>query len=525
MTTAGGKPRAGGASARARLVAAAVPAAIVAGIAGVLAWSSWPLVRPARAVTVVQAVFEGAAEAPGPSAASEGQRAERPAPTVQAPGWLEAEPYIVACTALADGVVESIEVLEGDFVERGALVARLVSEDAALRLRRAEAELASARAELAAATAEREAAETRWREPVELERAVAAQRAALAETQAELAQLPVLVESGRATLTRLEEEEQRVRRSVAQQAATAFELVVAEQEAAAQRAEVRALEARRPILAARVDRLHAELRAAERHLELRVDDRRQVDAAKAGVSAAQAKVAREQALRDEAALELERMTIRAPIDGYVQRRLKAPGDKVVRMMDAPYSAHLVHLYDPRRLQVRVDVPLADAAHVSVGQACEVVVEVLPGRVFRGEVLRTTHEADLQKNTLQVKVKVLDPEPILRPEMLTRVKFLPGDGAGDGEDAAAPDAARVRVPRAAIEGAGDRTRVWLVTQRRSGRGVLAARDVQTFGEAAGWVSIGGDVRPGDLLVVGLADPSDGERVVITADAAAEEGEAS
>ena len=63
----------------------------------------------------------------------------------------------------------------------------------------------------------------------------------------------------------------------------------------------------------------------------------------------------------------------------------------------------MRLYDPKRLQVRVDVPLADAAKVRVGQQAKVVVGVLPDRTFDGEVTRVVHEADIQRNTLQVKV--------------------------------------------------------------------------------------------------------------------------
>ena len=85
--------------------------------------------------------------------------------------------------------------------------------------------------------------------------------------------------------------------------------------------------------------------------------------------------------------------------GNVLRRLKGPGDKVMLGMDDPHSSHVVHLYDPGALQVRVDVPLADAAQVGVGQACEVVVDILPDEIFAGEVTRVTHEADLQKEHL------------------------------------------------------------------------------------------------------------------------------
>jgi len=508
---------------RPRLTAKLIPLGVLAAILGVIGWSAWPLVRPAREVGVVQAVFDRSEQAP---AEPDDSRSSRAGPTVQAPGWLEAEPYFTACTALADGVVESIEVLEGDYVERGQLVARLVAEDSEIRLRLAEADLADARAALDIARAEREAAQRAWDEPVELDRAVASSQAALAESVGELERLPSLIESARATLRRLEEETARVQRSTAQGAANEFSLIVARQREAAQRAEVAALEARRPVLEAQVDRLESELRAAERHLELRIEDRRRLDAATAAVATAEAAVSRAEAARDEAALELERMTIHAPISGYVQRRLKVPGDKIIRAMDNPHSAHLVHLYDPSRLQVRVDVPLADASHVFVGQRCEVIVEVLPDRVFKGEVLRTTHEADLQKNTLQMKVKVIDPDPILRPEMLTRVKFLPrGSGHGTAEVSAGTErgVGRVLVPTDAVDGDDERAQIWLVTERRNGRGVLRPRPVNIISREDGWLTVSGEVRPGDLIATGLTHPKSGERVVITSGSPAGEPE--
>lgn len=503
--------RAGGR--RSRVASRVVPVFVAAAMGGVLAWSSWPLIQPARQVRVAQAVYDLSASA---SRDTQEPTPRDDVPTVQAAGWLEAEPFYVAATALADGVVESVEVLEGEYVERGEVVARLVAEDSRIRLRRAEADLLSARAQLAVARAQHTAAERAWSNPVELERAVSSGEAALAEGEAELERLPSLIEAARATLVGLEEEASRVRRSTERGASNALEQIVAEQRAAAQRAEVAALEARRPLLEARVDRLRSDLNASRRDLELRIEDRRRLDAARASVEAAQAAVARARADRDEAALELERMTIRAPISGYVQARIKVPGDKAIRMMDDPHSAHIAHLYDPERLRVRVDVPLADASHVYVGQRCEVIVEVLPDRVFEGEVLRTTHEADLQKNTLEIQVKVIDPAPILRPEMLTRVKFLPHSGAGaDRARESDESVTRVRVPAAAIAEPGDR--VWLVEQRRDGRGVLAAAPVRVRARDGDWVTVTGDIHPGDLLAIGIERPREGERVVIVQNA--------
>ncbi len=491
-----------------RRLAAVVSLGVALATLALLLWSAWPAIRPAREVSVAQAVMDRA-----PSGVQERPEAPRVVPSVQAPGWLEAEPFGVGAAALADGVIESIHVLEGDFVERGEIVAELVREDSELRLRRAEAGVLIAQAEVDRLSAEQRAAERAFDDPVELERAVESGRAALAEAEAELRRLPSLVEAARATRTELDEVAERVRRSAERGASNEIELIVAEQRATAQRAEVESIEARRPVLEARAERLRAELRAAKRDLELRIEDRRRLDTARAALARGEAELERARAARDAATLELERMTIRAPISGYVQRRYKIPGDKVIQMMDDPESAHIVHLYDPSRLQVRVDVPLADASHIFSGQACEVVVDVLPDRAFRGEILRITHQADLQKNTLQAKVRVIDPDPILRPEMLTRVKFLPPSGSPGSTPSGLGDGSRVRVPARAISEAAGTTRVWLVTQRRSDRGVLASRPVSVVDREGEWVTVEGDLRPGSLLAVGIEEPKEGERVIV------------
>ncbi len=500
-----------------------VPSLVLVAMAALVVWSAWPTLRPVEAVSVTQALYDPSHAALLQQAKFEEGAAEAGAParggvTVQAPGWLEADPFYIACTALADGVVEAMLVLEGESVEAGQVVARLVDEDARLELAQAEAQLSAARAEAAALRADLAAAETEWNEPVERERAVAVGRAALAEAEAELEQLAALTQEAAAEAERLEEELTRTRSAFASSAATEIEVVILEKQVQAQRARLAAVEARRPMLEARNERLGAELKAAERHAELRTSERRALDAARAAVQRAEAAVASAEVRRDEAALRLERMTIRAPVSGVVQRRLKLTGDKVMLANDSPHSAHLVHLYDQERLQVRVDVPLADAANVYLGQACEVVVEVLPDRTFAGEVTRITHEADLQKNTLQVKVRVLDPSPLLRPEMLTRVKFLPAGGERGGSAGAPGDeadgdavAARVLIERGALDEATGQAQVWIVRQRRGARGVVQPVSVEVQGEDAAHLAVRGAVRPGDLLALEPAGLRPGQPV--------------
>ncbi|MFW5652899.1 MAG: HlyD family secretion protein [Planctomycetota bacterium] len=353
--------------------------------------------------------------------------------TVQAAGWLEAEPHHIACSALVGGIIDTISVLEGDAVDKGEVVAALIRDELEIAVADARAQLSAAEADIEHARARLEAALRRWEHPVERTRAVETTAARLAETEAEVARLPSEIAAAEARLNRLSEELVRARDAASRSAANEFEVVILEQDVAAQQAEVKSLEGRRAVLLAQRDRLKAEHDAAVQNAELRIEEAREVATTRAYLTLSQAARSRANQTLRLAELNLDRASIRAPISGIVQRRLKVPGDKVTVEGDDPTSAQILYLYDPAHMQVRVDVPLADAAQVFVGQACEVSVEVLPDLTFDGIVSRVTHEADLQKNTLQVKVRVTDPHPLMRPEMLSRVRFLPEFHESAGTD--------------------------------------------------------------------------------------------
>lgn len=520
----------------------AAPLIVSGAIAGLVLATAGETLRPAREIVVRPVVFAAASSAgeslrrpvnaPSEGAAggaaahrnsADGDERRRTAESgrhlrggggsVQAPGWLEAEPFSRACSALTDGVIEDVLVLAGDRVEAGDVVARLVSEDAELALRGATAELAQANAELGAARADLTAAETVWENPVERERAVAATRAQLAETEAELARLPSLIAAEQSTLERLREEMARAEEAARRGAATSIEVIIQQKRSATQEAALAALKGRERVLSAQRDRLRAEAAAAERNADLRIEERAALARAKAALAGAKARVERREASRDEARLRLERMDVRSPISGNVRRRVRAPGDKVILGSENVHSAHVAYVYDPSALQVRVDVPLADVAKVHVGQACEVIVEALPDEKFRGEVTRITHEADLQKNTLEIKVRVKNPSPVLKPEMLTRVKFLSAppertnddamseSGAGASQDEFGASGSLVRVPVACLERAGEdgsAARVWKIRERRGRRGRAHPVAVDIASVDDEWATVRGGLRPGDLV---------------------------
>ena len=231
-------------------------------------------------------------------------------------------------------------------------------------------------------------------------------------------------------------------------------------------------------------------------------------AALAAGLAADALIARAEAALHEAELRLSRMEVRSPADGVVLTRSVEPGTRVVMSGGGPgenSSPSLFRLYDPERLQVRVDVPLAESAKVVVGARAEMTTEALADRVFRGEVVRVLHQADIQRNTVEVKVSILEPSPALRPEMLARVRFFPrqSDDPGAGEHVARRGMAGVLLAPAEtlFDAAGDTAMVWVV-DRSSGRGAAraTARRVTIGGREGEWVLVREGLRLGDRLIL-------------------------
>src|SRR5688500_13988714 len=358
-----------------------LPAALLGATAGLLAYAARDALMPAtpvRVVPVVVRAVQGAA-APGgdaPGAAADGSGGvgggAGSGATVQAPGWVEPDPFAFTVSALTDGVVKAVLVVEGQAVEAGQVVLRMVDDDAKLALARAEADVAMREGEIGVAKATLEAARRDWDHPVERTRAVESAEAMLAEAKAELDRLPVEVEAERARADEMADAARRAESNVARRAVAESELVQTRLRLKAQVALVKSTAAKRPVLVAKVRQREAELTAAKDAAKLRRAERKALDEATAALRQAEAAWRQSCAMCAEARLRLERMEVKAPSAGVVMVRLVEPGSKLMLASDDMRSAQAVRLYDPKKLQVRVDVPIADAAQVGVGQAAKVV---------------------------------------------------------------------------------------------------------------------------------------------------------
>jgi HlyD family secretion protein len=148
---------------------------------------------------------------------------------------------------------------------------------------------------------------------------------------------------------------------------------------------------------------------------------------------AQADVERTQAAVDYARTMLDATEIRSPITGTVLRRIAEVGEMITTSYAGTSGAKsaVVALADLNDLQVEMDISQTDFSRISPDLDCIMTPEAYPDRKYRCEIDEISPEANRQNASIQVKVKVLEPDDYLRPEMSARVTFLRREEKSDG----------------------------------------------------------------------------------------------
>jgi len=142
--------------------------------------------------------------------------------------------------------------------------------------------------------------------------------------------------------------------------------------------------------------------------------------------------------------------IRAPVTGTVLERNVEVGELVTTGFVGERGAkgYVVAMADLDDIQIELDISQNDFARVFMDQRAIVATDAYKDRDYSGAVVEISPEADRQKATVQVKVQVLEPDRLIRPEMNANVAFLaPGEGERGGEQGIS--SARVSIPAEAL----------------------------------------------------------------------------
>jgi len=476
-----------------------LPGALIAGFTAVLAWATRDAYLPRQPVTVVPVYVSLAA------VQTEGT------PLFTAAGWVEPRPTPIRAAALAPGVVRELLVVEDQLLEAGDPVAYLVDDDARLALRQAQAVQRLRAAEVEEAQAALEAARTSFDIPAHLELPVAEAEAALAAVETELTNLPRQLD--RAQARRRVAEIDLQTKQQAREALSGIVIEQAQSEFDAAQAEVAELQQRGPVLQQQQDALRRKRDAAAKLLELKTNEIQALATAQARVDSAAARLCEADVSVDEAELLLERMTIPAPVSGRVLNLVAQPGSHVgigQSQMDHRDANTVVTMYVPDRLQVRVDVRFEDLPRVGGKQPVLVESPAL-SEPLHGEVLFLTGFANIQKNTLEVKVSLENPPAVVKPDMLVDVTFLAPESE-EPEDASSEEY-RLYLPRSVVHTGESGSFVWLADVAAG----VARRQPVELGQVQTptLVEIAGNLTAASRVIASGHDRlKDGDRIEIT-----------
>lgn len=223
------------------------------------------------------------------------------------------------------------------------------------------------------------------------------------------------------------------------------------------------------------------------------------------IRAAEAEVQQMKAAVDYANTQLEATKIKAPVSGTVLERIVERGEMVSPSAFGGSGARtsVVDLADLTDLQVELDISQVDFARLKPGQRAEIIPDAFPNLRFSGFIAEIAPEANRAKSTVQVKVKVENPNEHLRPEMNARVNFL-ADKAPANE---ASPVARVFVPKAAVVKRDNNSFVFVVKGDR-----VELRTIRTGDEVGdAFLVLDGLSGNESVAVTRLENLSDGSRV--------------
>ena len=201
--------------------------------------------------------------------------------------------------------------------------------------------------------------------------------------------------------------------------------------------------------------------------------------------------------------QLSNTVIKAPVTGTILEREVERGEFVTTSFVGERGAKgfVVSLADLNDLEVELDISQNDFNKLRMKQRAMITVDAWPNKRWEGFIDEMSPEANRQKATVQVKVKVANPDEFLRPEMNASVAFV----AEKTDSAAQGSAQAAYAPAAAIKNG----KVFVVVN-----GKAAERAVKTGGVTSQGIRVDEGLIGGEDVVLNPpAELKDGMKVKV------------
>jgi RND family efflux transporter MFP subunit len=210
----------------------------------------------------------------------------------------------------------------------------------------------------------------------------------------------------------------------------------------------------------------------------------------AAVEGGEANLKASKAALETANVSIGYTLIRAPFDAIVLTKNADIGDIVTPIGAAANAkAAVVTIADMSSLEVEADVSESNLSQIKPGQPCEILLDALPQARFRAAIHMIVPTADRSKATVTVKIRFIDKDPRILPEMSAKVAFL-----------SRPATAEDQKPRTALQQAA-------VVNRKEKKIVFHVKEGRTLETP---VTLGGQI--GDMVEV-LDGVKAGDQVVL------------
>jgi len=200
---------------------------------------------------------------------------------------------------------------------------------------------------------------------------------------------------------------------------------------------------------------------------------------------------------------LDYTLIRAPFDGVVLTKNADVGDIVTPLGASTTSkAAVVTLADMDSLQVEVDVSETSITLIKVGQPCNVQLDALADLRFRGVVHAVVPTVDRAKATVMVKVRFIDKDKRMLPDMSAKVSFLSRELSGEELKP------RLAVNQTALANRKGKSVVYLIEGDK-----VRERAVTTGGKLGDMQEVISGLKTGDRVVLKPKDLKDGTKIKV------------
>ncbi len=253
-----------------------------------------------------------------------------------------------------------------------------------------------------------------------------------------------------------------------------------------------------------VETAYVEMKHAERTLarmrdlrsklfvsQAQVDDARaNLQKADAAVTSARATLSAMEATAVSAEISVDYTLIRAPFDGVILSKAANIGDIVTPMSSAADAKGAVlTMADMSTLEVEADVSESSLANIKVGQPCVIMLDSIQNEQFRGVVSRIIPTIDRSKATVATKIRFVDMDPRVLPDMSAKVSFLSHSVTSSQQKPLLAVS-----PQAVVERDG-KNLVFVVRDDK-----VKAVEVVIGNPLGEVVGINGDVKAGDAVVI-------------------------